>query len=146
MWGLYTGRYGVYTQVDMVFIHRWIWCLYTGRCGIFTQVRYGVYTQVRCGVYSQVDVLIIHRSDMVFIHRCAVVGRHDSLLSLSHSCHQILMDWQVCCTQLPANTTHPTNAGSMLGQRRRRWPNIKPALCQCLMLWTANTDAKPTLC
>ena len=26
----------------------------------------------------------------------------------------------------PANTTHQTNAGSMLGQRRRRRPNIKP--------------------
>ena len=31
--------------------------------------------------------------------------------------------------RLPAtNTTHLLNAGLMLGQRRRRWPSIKPAL------------------
>ena len=28
----------------------------------------------------------------------------------------------------PANTIRSSNAGLMLGQRRRRWPNINPAL------------------
>ena len=29
---------------------------------------------------------------------------------------------------------HPTNFGLMLGQRRRRWPNIKPTLDRRLCL------------
>ena len=33
-----------------------------------------------------------------------------------------------CGTGLPANTTHSPNAGTMLCQRRRRWPNNVPAL------------------
>ena len=33
----------------------------------------------------------------------------------------------------PANTRHWRNADLMLGQRRRRWTNIKSTLCQCLM-------------
>ena len=34
---------------------------------------------------------------------------------------------------LPANTRRWSNAGLMLSQRRRRWPNIKPALDQRLV-------------
>ena len=30
------------------------------------------------------------------------------------------------------NTSNSPNAGLMLGQRRRRWPNIKPTLVQGL--------------
>ena len=40
----------------------------------------------------------------------------------------------------PAHTTHRTNAGLMLGQRRRRWPNIKPTFVQCVVFireWSA---------
>ena len=33
-----------------------------------------------------------------------------------------------------SNIVHLSNVGSMLGQRRRRWPNIKTALDQCLVL------------
>ena len=33
----------------------------------------------------------------------------------------------------PANSSHSNNAGLMLGQRRRRWSNIKPALERCIM-------------
>ena len=33
----------------------------------------------------------------------------------------------------PANTIHCPIVGSMLGQRRRRWTNIEPALGQCLV-------------
>ena len=32
-----------------------------------------------------------------------------------------------------SNIVHLSNVGSMLGQRRRRWPNIKTALDQCLV-------------
>ena len=35
-----------------------------------------------------------------------------------------------------ANTRHWTKAGLLLGQRRRRWPNNKPALVQCLEFTT----------
>ena len=31
-----------------------------------------------------------------------------------------------------SNIVHFSNVGSMLGQRRRRWPNIKTALGECL--------------
>ena len=34
---------------------------------------------------------------------------------------------------LSLNIVHLSNVGSMLGQRRRRWPNIKTALDQCLV-------------
>ena len=33
-----------------------------------------------------------------------------------------------------SNIVHLFNVGSMLGQRRRRWPSIKTALDQCLVL------------
>ena len=33
----------------------------------------------------------------------------------------------------PANTRHRPNVDLMLGQRRRRWPNIKPTLGRCLV-------------
>ena len=33
---------------------------------------------------------------------------------------------------IPANTTHSTNVGSMLGQRLRPWPNIELILGECL--------------
>ena len=32
-----------------------------------------------------------------------------------------------------SNIVHLSNVGSMLGQRRRLWPNIKTALDQCLV-------------
>ena len=32
-----------------------------------------------------------------------------------------------------SNIVHLSNVGSMLGQRRRRWPNIKTTLDQCLV-------------
>ena len=34
---------------------------------------------------------------------------------------------------IPSNIVHSTNVGSMLGQRRRLWPNIKTALGQNLV-------------
>ena len=42
---------------------------------------------------------------------------------------------------LPANTTHSPNAGTMLCQRRRRWPNNVPALGERLLfatIWKGN--------
>ena len=38
-----------------------------------------------------------------------------------------------------SNIVHLTNVGSMLGQRRRRWPNIKTALDQCLV-WVVSCN------
>ena len=38
---------------------------------------------------------------------------------------------------LPANTTHSPNAGTMLCQRRRRWPNNVPALGKRLLFATS---------
>ena len=38
-----------------------------------------------------------------------------------------------------SNTVHLSNVGSMLGQRRRSWPNIKTALDQCLV-WVVSCN------
>ena len=38
---------------------------------------------------------------------------------------------------LQANTTHSRNAGTMLCQRRRRWPNNVPALDESLLFATS---------
>ena len=38
---------------------------------------------------------------------------------------------------LPANTTHSPNAGTMLCQRRRLWPNNVPALGERLLFATS---------
>ena len=38
---------------------------------------------------------------------------------------------------LPANTTHSPNAGTMLCQRHRRWPNNVPALGERLLFATS---------
>ena len=35
--------------------------------------------------------------------------------------------------EIPANTRRSANVGLMLGQRRRRWPNIKPTLAERLV-------------
>ena len=40
-----------------------------------------------------------------------------------------------------SNNVHLSNVGSMLGQRRRRWPNIKTALDQCLVRAVSNSQA-----
>ena len=41
--------------------------------------------------------------------------------------------WFVSC-DVPMNTTHCPCAGLMFGQRRRRWPNIKPSQTNMLCL------------
>ena len=41
------------------------------------------------------------------------------------------------CETAPANTTHSPNAGTMLCQSRRRWPNIVPALGEPLLFATS---------
>ena len=59
-----------------------------------------------------------------------------------------------CYNGLPANTRHSLNAVSMLGQCRRRWPNIETALNEHLVFtvlmlvhwWTSVADDGPTMC
>ena len=43
---------------------------------------------------------------------------------------QALLDYPA---RPPANTRHRPNVGPMLGQRRRRWPNIGSTLGRCLV-------------
>ena len=51
-----------------------------------------------------------------------------------------------CQCNIPAKASHRHNVGPMLGQRRRRWTNIGPALCRFLVFagipantrWSAN--------
>ena len=40
----------------------------------------------------------------------------------------------IVLTGYPANTRHWDSVGLLLGQRRRRWTNIKPTLAQCIVL------------
>ena len=42
--------------------------------------------------------------------------------------------WRQVLHSAPANTRRWTNVGLLLGQRRRRWPNSKPALGRSLVL------------
>ena len=48
-----------------------------------------------------------------------------------------------------ANTTHRSNAGPMLGQRRRRWANTGSALDRCVVFAGATSqpirDVEPLL-
>ena len=39
----------------------------------------------------------------------------------------------VCMVHIPANTRHSPDTVLMLGQRRRRWPNIETVLVECLV-------------
>ena len=49
-------------------------------------------------------------------------------------CQHLVFDGMYVITHyIPANTTRRTNVGLILGQRRRRWPNIKPPLDQCVV-------------
>ena len=41
----------------------------------------------------------------------------------------------ICLLWRPTSTIYWPHAGSMLGHRLRRWPNISPTLGQHLMLW-----------
>ena len=47
---------------------------------------------------------------------------------------------------LPANTTHSPNAGTMLCQRRRRWPNNVPALGKRLLLLVEKAQSCSIVC
>ena len=55
-----------------------------------------------------------------------------SSITRRSSCH-CSSHWLMKCGHYPSNRIHWANVGLMLGQRRRRWPNIKPALAQCIV-------------
>ena len=44
-----------------------------------------------------------------------------------------LAGYTVNLRAVPANTTHSTNVGLMLGQRRREWPKIETTLGECIV-------------
>ena len=72
---------------------------------------------------------LIRRPDQLRRRFCS----HCTLLSLPALPH---------CT--PANTRHSPNAGTMLGQRRRRWPDIVPILRECFVfVWRMHTSCPP---
>ena len=59
-----------------------------------------------------------------------------------------------CHEHIPTNTIHRNNVGLMLGQRRRRWTNIKPILFKCVVFagywlvdkpFPANTRRSPNV-
>ena len=65
--------------------------------------------------------------------RCkGTVTTNINLKILGHSDITPLITWEV--SNIPANTRRGPNAGLMLGQRRRRWANINPALGPRLVL------------
>ena len=51
--------------------------------------------------------------------------KHIALMLLIHSVHNLNHMW---ITNLGKNARFPPNVESMSGHRRRRWPNIEPAL------------------
>ena len=48
---------------------------------------------------------------------------------------EMLLVCAVVAAVAPSNTRHSPNVGWMVGQRRRRWPNIKPTLHECVFMW-----------
>ena len=81
--------------------------------------------------------LNLYGADMRVISRLwvtyTVLATRGLIMASSHQqltvkqCHQKVT---VC---VPANTKRWTNADLMLGQRRRRWTNIKSALVRCIL-------------
>ena len=65
-----------------------------------------------------------------------MMGQHwTNTCSMSHLCWGPSPDWVTAWDNaVPANTRHWTNAGLLLAQHLRHWPNISPALVQCLVL------------
>ena len=57
---------------------------------------------------------------------------YDPLLSIGYDL-RLDVDQGRMDSGIQANMIHLPNAGFMLGHRRRRWPNVKPALGKCLM-------------
>ena len=64
------------------------------------------------------------------------MGQHlTNTCSISRLCWGPFPEWVTAWDNaVPANTRQWINAGLMLAQRLRRWPNISPALVQCLVL------------
>ena len=58
---------------------------------------------------------------------------------LGRRCINVIQMFCVCWAGGLSNIVHVSNVGSMLGQRRRRWPNIKTALGQCLV-WVVSCN------
>ena len=52
--------------------------------------------------------------------------------TLGRRCINVIQMFCVCW-EVGFSLNHFCNVGSMLGQRRRRWPNIKTALGECLV-------------
>ena len=50
--------------------------------------------------------------------------------------------YQTPCYQRPENTRNSKNVGLMLAQRRRRWDNVTPTLCQCLDVYNSDMQSK----
>ena len=78
----------------------------------------------------------------LYLWRISIAGSWYNYSS-QHDCHMswypsYVVAWglksriSLCkCVNYTANTVHSTNVGLMLGQRRRRWPNINPTLVEC---------------
>ena len=81
--------------------------------------------------WHSVGVMVVHRLRRwpnikpTFV-QCLVFA---VCLFLSLILVSLICIWHCC----PANVRQRTNIGSMLVQRLRRWPNIKPTLVQCVV-------------
>ena len=69
--------------------------------------------------------------ELVYMYRCTSV--HVCGCGVSTDTGRCNISHDVECADFPANTRYSPNAAPMLGQRRRRWTNIGPALGQSLV-------------
>ena len=52
----------------------------------------------------------------------------------THRLNWFIIDLITCNTCHPAKTRRALNSDTMVGQRRRRWPNIETSLGRCLVI------------
>ena len=75
--------------------------------------------------------MVTNYSDVYNLVRDRLLDRWPSIDQvIDHQIHSSCM----AAEGHPVKTRHPPNVGSMLGQRLRRWPNIKPAMGRSLVL------------
>ena len=80
-----------------------------------------------CQVVLQLDVSALHLVDKLASGTHSTARRSDCPQLCGLHCPRLALQET---TNSPASTRRSSNVGSMLGQRRRRWPIIEPTLLE----------------
>ena len=118
----------------------WERCRPQGRKNVHTFLRTVRPVSWACG--HETEMLLILKNTFDLIIRGQVLDM--TVKELSHDFirgqsvaetgfHATLDRWSPGAPYVPVSTIYKHNVGLMLGQRLRRWPNIKQTLVQCIM-------------